>query len=212
MKYLQAHVLNANAEMPAAEILLPEVEVAEKYAVDKMGLDQPVDVVLTNRMAGLLIAEDEVGGRTYAGDFIMMDVERPDFLTEMLVHELAHAVRWQHNAEYIERFFDDLILEGLGVAVEAEFAKERGEKSFFIDTMLQRSDAENEAVLEQLKLELLEARYDNYGIFIEREDLPRWAGYALGFYLVKQYLEKTGKSVFEVLATEYKEFERVLLD
>ena len=180
MKYLQLHVLNANDEMSSSEILSPKVEAAEEYAVDKMGLKHKIDLALTNLMAGLLIPEDQVGGRTYASDFIMMDVERAEFLTEMLVHELAHAIRWQENPEYIQKLFDDLILEGLGVAVEAEYAKNSNEQSFFIRTMMERSDAENQQVLRQLKAELWDARYDNYRIFIEGEGLPRWAGYSLG--------------------------------
>ena len=210
MKYLQLHVLNANDEMSSSEILSPKVEAAEEYAVDKMGLKYKIDLALTNRMAGLLIPEDQVGGRTYASDFIMMDVESAEFLTEMLVHELAHAIRWQENPEYIQRLFDDLILEGLGVAVEAEYAKNSNERSFFIRTMMERSDAENQQVLRQLKAELWDARYDNYRIFIEGEGLPRWAGYGLGYYLVQQYLAKTNKTIFETLATEYAEFENIL--
>lgn len=210
MKYLQLHVLNANDEMSSSEILSPKVEAAEEYAVDKMGLKHKIDLALTNRMAGLLIPEDQVGGRTYASDFIMMDVERAEFLTEMLVHELAHAIRWQENPEYIQKLFDDLILEGLGVAVEAEYAKNSNEQSFFIRTMMERSDAENQQVLRQLKAELWDARYDNYRIFIEGEGLPRWAGYSLGYYLVQQYLAKTNKTIFEILVTEYAEFEDIL--
>ncbi len=33
--------------------------------------------------------------------------------------------------------------------------------------------------------------------FNGNDDLPRWSGYSLGYYLVKKYLEKTGKKIEE---------------
>lgn len=204
--------MKASGELSDEKKILNEVERAEKYAAKQMGLKHKMDLVLTTRMPGLLIREDGVGGRTYASDLIIMDVEdfKTGVLAEMMVHELCHAIHWQENSEYIQRLFDDIILEGIAVAVEAEYASEQDNKTFFIETMTKRTEAENVEILEKLKPELSEARYDNYGIFIEREDLPRWAGYSLGYYLVQQYLEKTGKGVFEILGEQYQDFAKVL--
>ena len=212
MRYIKPHFLNAGEALPDEPKMLAEMERAEQYAVQNMGLKHKIDVVLTTRMPGLMISEDKIGGRTYASDFIMMDVEemKPGALAEMLVHELCHAIRWQDNPEYIQRLLDDIVLEGLAVAVEAEYAKNLPSRTFFIETMLQRAEAENQKILERLRPELNNARYDNYGIFIEREDLPRWSGYSLGYYLVQQYLEETDKQIFDILAEPYQNFAEVL--
>lgn len=36
--------------------------------------------------------------------------------------------------------------------------------------------------------------------------MPRWAGYRLGYYYVKKYLEKTGRSIEEATLDSYKLF------
>ena len=41
-------------------------------------------------------------------------------------------------------------------------------------------------------------------------ELPRWSGYSLGYYLVKKYLEKTGKKIEEVFADKYADFRIIL--
>ena len=54
-------------------------------------------------------------------------------------------------------------------------------------------------------------RLYNLKVFFTGDDeLPRWSGYSLGFYLVKKYLEKTGKKIEDVFADKYDEFRVVL--
>ena len=41
---------------------------------------------------------------------------------------------------------------------------------------------------------------------INVDELPRWAGYSLGYYLVKRYLERTGKKIKEAFFDKYADF------
>ncbi len=41
---------------------------------------------------------------------------------------------------------------------------------------------------------------------INVDELPRWAGYSLGYYFVKEYLERTGKKIEEAFFDKYADF------
>lgn len=107
--------------------------------------------------------------------------------------------------------FDGLIFEGIATYFEAEFVKDRKEKQLFVKTVLERSDEENEKILEKLRDQLDSNYYDYDTIFFNGNDkLPRWAGYSLGYYLVKKYLDKTGKTIEDAFADKYTDFRLAL--
>ena len=188
---------------------------AQEYAFSRLQIDWDIDMLVTNRLYNILIPEDGVGGRTITSDFIEFAINEKKAtegaVAEMMVHELCHAARWGKNDEWINCLFDGLISEGIATCFEVEFVKDSEEKTFFIKTVLQRSDEENEEILGKLRGELNSNEYDYNAIFYNGdENLPRWAGYSLGYYLVKKYLEKTGKTIEEAFADKYDEFRVVL--
>ena len=129
----------------------------------------------------------------------------------MLVHELCHAARWGKNNEWMTSLFDRIINEGIATYFEAEFIKNRNERTVFIQTILERPDEENEKILDQVRDRLDSNEYDYYGVFFTGNNkLPRWSGYSLGYYLVKKYLEKTGKTIEEAFADNYVDFKSIL--
>ena len=172
--------------------------------------------MVTNRLYDALIPEDGVGGRTRTADFIEFAVNQEkateNLISEMLVHELCHAARWGKNNEWMmTSLFDGIISEGIATYFEAEFIKNRNERTIFIKTILGRSDEENEKILDQLRDRLDSNEYDYYEIFFTGNNkLPRWSGYSLGFYLVKKYLEKTGKTIEEAFVDKYVDFKTIL--
>ena len=81
----------------------------------------------------------------------------------------------------------------------------------FIKTILERTDEENEKIYESLREQIDSNYYDYDAIFFNgNDDLPRWAGYSLGYYLVKKYLEKTGKKIEDAFADKYADYRTVL--
>ena len=197
------------------ETIRVAVKTAEDYVFQKLNIDWDIDLLVTNRLYDIIIPEDGVGGRTRGYDFIEFAINEEkatkNLISEMVAHELCHAARWGKNDEWINSLFDGMISEGIATYLEAEFVKNREEKTVFIKTVLERTDEENEKILEKLRDQLDSNYYDYNTIFFNGNDkLPRWSGYSLGYYLVKKYLEKTNKKIEDAFADKYAEFKIAL--
>lgn len=196
------------------EVIKNAVRTAEKYAFQKLKIDWDVDVLITNRIP-MIIPENGAGGYTFSADFIRINIDNDkateNLISENIVHELCHAARWGKNDEWTKSLFDGLIFEGIACTLEAEFAKDKSEKTLFIRNVLERSDKENEKILAEIRDKLDSNEYNYDEIFFNGNDkLPRWSGYSLGFYLVKKYLEKTHKKIEDAFADKYAEFKIAL--
>ena len=216
MSKINVLLTNANGNFDdIKDAILAAVKEVESYAFSRLKIDWDIDVVVSANAYSLIIPEDGVGGYTYASDFIVsaLDLKSmsiPHF-KEMLVHELGHAARWGKNDEWMNTLFDGMISEGVATYFGTEFAKNNSEKQFFTRAMLERSDEENERILNELRGNLDDKNYDYQTIFFTGNDkLPRWSGYSLGYYLVKKYLEKTHKTIEEAFADKYEDFKIVL--
>ena len=197
------------------EIIERAVRTAEEYVFPKLKINWDIDLLVTNRLYDILIPEDGVGGRTRTSDYIEFAINEEkateNLISEMVAHELCHAARWGKNDEWINSLFDGIISEGIATYFEAEFVKDREEKTVFIKTVLERTNEENEEILKELRGQLDSGYYDYNTIFFNGNDkLPRWSGYSLGYFLVKKYLEKTGKKIEDAFADKYEDF-RVIL-
>lgn len=197
------------------EMIKNAIRTAEEYVFPKLKVDWDIDLLVTNRLYDIIIPEDGVGGRTRTSDFIEFAINEEkateNLISEMIAHELCHAARWGKNDEWINSLFDGMISEGIATYLEAEFIKNREEKTLFVKTILERTDEDNERILEELRDKLDSNYYDYDMIFFNGNDkLPRWSGYSLGYYLVKKYLEKTGKKIEEAFADKYADFRTVL--
>ena len=196
------------------EMIENAIKMAEEYVFPKLNIDWDIDVLVTNRIP-MIIPENGAGGYTFSADFIRINIDdkkvTKNLISENVVHELCHAARWGKNDEWIKCLFDGLIFEGLACVLEAEFVKDRSEKSLFIKTILERTDENNEKILEELRDQLDSNHYNYDTIFFNGNDkLSRWSGYSLGYYLVKKYLEKTGKKIEEAFADKYADFRIIL--
>lgn len=196
------------------EIIKTAVKKAEKYVFPKLKIDWDIDILVTNRIP-MIIPENGAGGFTFSADFIRINIDdekaTENLISENVVHELCHAARWGKNDEWIKSLFDGLLFEGLACVLEDEFANNNPEKTLFIKTILERSDEENEKILAVVRDKLDSNEYNYDEIFFNGNDkLPRWAGYSLGYYLVKKYLEKTNKRIEDAFADRYADFKIIL--
>ena len=194
--------------------IINAIKVAESYAFPKLKIDWDIDVLVTNRIP-MIIPENGAGGYTFSADFVRINIDdekaTENLISETVVHELCHAARWGKNDEWIKTLFDGLIFEGLACVLEVEFVKDKAEKTLFIKTILERSNEENKKILALInnKLDLNDYNYEK--IFFNGDDeLPSWAGYSLGYYLVKKYLKRTGRKIENAFADKYAEFRIVL--
>lgn len=174
------------------EMIENAIKMAEEYAFLKLNIDWDIDVLVTNRIP-MIIPENGAGGYTFSADFIRINIDdkkvTENLISENVVHEPCHAARWGKNNEWIKSLFDGLIFEGLACVLEAEFVKDRSEKSLFIKTILERTDEKNEKILEELRGQLDSNHYDYDTIFFNGNDkLSRWSSYSLGYYLAIEKL------------------------
>lgn len=210
-------ITHANGNLDSkVETIVKAVKEAEQYVFPKLKIDWDIDLLVTNRLYDIIIPEDGVGGHTRTSDFIEFAINEEkateNLISEMVAHELCHAARWGKNDEWINSLFDGVINEGIATYFEAEFVKDRTEKTVFIKTILERSDEENEKILEKLRSQLDSNYYDYDTIFFNgSNELPRWSGYSLGYYLVRKYLKKTGKKIEDAFADKYADFNAVVL-
>ena len=193
------------------EMIMNAVEAAKDYVFSKLKVNWDIDLLVTNRLYDIIIPEDGVGGCTRTSDFIEFAIDEKkatkNLISEMVVHELCHAARWGKNDEWINSLFNGVISEGIATYLEAEFVENREEKTVFIKTILERTDDENEKILEKLRSQLGSNCYDYDTIFLNgNNELPRWSGYSLGYYLVKRYLRETHKKIEDAFADKYANF------
>ena len=217
MNKINVLITCANGNLDSrVETIEKAVKEAECYVFPKLKIDWDIDLLVTNRLYDIIISEDGVGGHTQTSDFIELAIDEEkateNLISEMVVHELCHAARWGKNDEWINSLFDGVISEGIATYFEAEFVKDCTEKTVFIKTILKRGDEENEKILEKLCSQLDSKYYDYNTIFFNgSNELPRWAGYSLGYYLVRKYLKKTGKKIENAFADKYADFKAVVL-
>lgn len=172
-------ITHANGNLDSkVETIEKAVKEAKQYAFSKLKIDWGIDLLVTNRLYDIIIPEDGVGGRTKTSDFIEFAIDEEkateNLISEMVAHELCHAARWGKNDEWINSLFDGVISEGIATYFEAEFVKDRTEKTVFIKTILKRSDEENEKILEKLCSQLDLNYYDYNTIFFNgNNELPR---------------------------------------
>ena len=221
MNKINLFITNASGNLAHHERMLrAAVDAAADFVFGNLRIDLTIDLVITDQVYDSTIPEDGVCGRTFSDSFIMFYVD-PEIMTEtkvyeMLVHELSHAARWHENPEFSRTLFDNLILEGLAMSFEEAAIEARGagkEQTFCLTTLQNRGKQEYEKLYKKIS-PLFDKTNDKYNfqeIFISGDaELPRWAGYSLGYYLVKQFLAKTDKTIFQVNALPYQEFRKVL--
>lgn len=196
------------------ELILDTIKKAEEYAFPRLKIDWSIDVVVRNVRRSHSNIKDCVSGHTYEDNLIVLNIEdgfREFEISEVLIHELCHAARWGKNNEWMKTLYDVLIFEGLAVKLADDFSKNNPEQQFYMKTIINRSDEENEKILNLLSDQLQNSSYDYDHIFTGNDtDLPYWAGYSLGYYLVNRYLEKSGKTIEEAFADNYEDIEAIL--
>ncbi len=192
------------------ETIKTAIRTAERYVFPKLKIDWDIDILVTNRIP-MIIPENGAGGYTFSADFIRINIDDKkatrDLISENVVHELCHAARWGKNDEWTKSLFDGLIFEGLACVLEAEFSVDNTEKTLFIKTITERSEKDNEKILELIRDRLDSENYNYDEIFFNgNNELPRWSGYSLGYYLVKKYLKTTSKKIEDAFADKYADF------
>lgn len=147
----------------------------------------------------MVIPEIGVGGYTpnrfllylYLDPVVDIDEEE---IFNTLCHELNHAKRYE-GPGYGQTLLDSMIFEGLATAFEEEVS---GQKAFMPSQLLARS--ETMELVKKMKPHFDDTDFEHFRWFIfdKRGELPRWTGYEIGYYLVRNHLLKENKKASEL--------------
>lgn len=196
---LRIHFLEADGSLAAwREQILTEVQsTAERVGGSVSPSDKaaPVDVIVERR-PGETIPELGLSGTCYRRGLVTvtLDPDNPNFETSLangelrrtLTHELHHSFR-HAICGYGFRLAEVLVTEGLADAFDAEINGGDGNPwnhAIAAEDWLM--------VMELAELELWADAYNHNAWFFgwnsHGNPLPRWAGYSIGYHLVKTYL------------------------
>jgi uncharacterized protein YjaZ len=182
-------------------------------------IDYDIDLVITEPLSILpTIPEDGITARAYKSDYIMLGIDKSqhevseDLLFEIICHEMAHSMRWDRVPEFANTLFENAIMEGLAIVLEETALKSgRTKQQFFLTAVQETSKATIDLITREFKDRLHSKHFDyEKDFFAGDKNLPRWSAYALGYHLVKGYLDKTNDSIFDATIASYSEFKKVL--
>lgn len=111
----------------------------------------------------------------------LLEIELPRSIS----HELHHAVRLKSLPDEPRYLGAALIFEGLATCFETEVWG--GKPSKWAGALSQN---QIDDLLKKVNCELNDANYKQARWFFGSDDIPRWAGYTIGAYLVKEYLKQ----------------------
>lgn len=147
--------------------------------------------------AGILKGERNIG--------VAVDASNPnyDVVSQLMVHEINHLEREKYSS--IETLEEVLVSEGLAQAAEEEAGFALLEPSYF------KSETDRTTSIKSMSAdfgfvvvgERAEKDYDNY--FGVSRNLPDYAGYALGYEMVKLYMMNKGVDLSVATQTPARE-------
>lgn len=121
-------------------------------------------------------------------------------LPKTFAHEIAHAI--SHSLFKWETILDTLVFEGIA----EHFRKKTigGERAPWAKAI---SEKKAEDIIENLeRKELLNIEDQNlyFDLFFGNDEFPQWAGYTIGYVIVKTVLENSGEDINSLIKTEPK--------
>ena len=221
MSRIHLYIANAGKDFTDTDMIAIRraVERAETFVSGVFrSFDYDLDlIVVSSSPTTPTILQDGIGGRTYHSRLIVVALDKSqhepseDFIFETVCHELSHSLRWEKVPEFAETLFDSMVMEGLAVVLEEQAMNQSGYelRQLFLTEVRRTELKEISTMMTVLKNKFDNTEYDYETIFFSGNDLlPRWAGYKLGYYLVKRYLSKTKQTIDQATLASYKELRR----
>lgn len=212
------HIANSNQYFSSDDITIIEnaTNAAEEYISGIFNFDFDVDLMIVAPSQLIsTIPEDGIGARTYSSRLIIICIDKDqaiikqDTVFETICHEMSHSMRWEKLPEHANTLFDGMILEGLAVLLEEKALLDTGRQSkqFFLQEVQNTGKEQIDSMTGILKNDFFSEVYDYQTVFFTGKDnLPRWAGYKLGYYFTKKYLAEKQISVEEATTQSYLDF------
>jgi uncharacterized protein YjaZ len=204
---IKLHILKASERLEKFEADINKAfEAGINDVQNKLTLPR-LDVVVVDD-ADMAIAETGVGGSAPNAHVLYIYIN-PNFanleavleleIRSTLAHELHHCARWA-AVGYGTTLLEAIVSEGLADHFDIE-VNGGSPKPWSIAL----SEDELQSTILKAK-ESFNSDYNHSDWFYGSKEIPRWAGYSLGFKIVGEYINKTGKSASELVATSHTEF------
>ena len=214
-KFIVPHIMSSNGDLDNIEkvILTGAIADVEQFFNSHYVIDRHIDVAFSRGFYRLAIVEDGIGGRCFTDSCIVIGFSQSDtpprsIIAEMLCHEVAHATRWNLNDQYSGAFIYDAIFEGLAICIQEQFALDHSPSTTFLNVMHRRyqDEAFNARLIKGTRPVWHMDHFDHNALFYTgNKQLPRWAAYSLGYFIVKQAIEQSGKDIFTLLDANYED-------
>ncbi len=206
---IKLHILNEGGRLAHySPVITSGFEIGVKDVREKLAITG-VDVVVADNPASA-IPETGVGGFAPTGHIVYINID-PNFIgleqvleaeiKSTLAHELHHCARFQ-SVGYGKTLLEALVSEGLADHFDMEI-NGGAPKPWSIAVQ----GEELRQLTERAKQEFTNKKYhhDQWFFGSEKESIPRWAGYSIGFHIIGEYISKTGKqssTLVSVTATD----------
>jgi len=213
---IQIYILDAASNLKSQRDLLRKyARLAVRKVQRKIALDN-IDIVIRESESPELFKDiDGIGGVCPTGNFVLLNIDRnhPSFrispgklIEKTLIHELHHAARMQAG-----------VLMGKGSFLEQLFSE--GLADYFVYELTGGLGKWIPAMTTEDKMKLMRRVKRKYSKDFTQKDhrdwfvrgsksqrIPQFAGYAIGFELVKNFLTKNPeKSAASLVATPVEE-------
>lgn len=195
----------------ADDALLKRIEAAFTKSVDAIKEKMPVsDINVIVMFSPFTIPELGITGFTPTANTILITIDssNPNLMTDfetkftmMLGHEMHHAMRWR-GPGYGMSLKETLISEGLATRFEEELSG----KAPFYAHMIDKKNLQD--IFNRAKAEF-SGIYNHMEWFItgsEERNLPRHAGYSLGYHLADRFVKAHRKPPSQLYNTKADEF------
>jgi uncharacterized protein YjaZ len=191
-----------------------EIQFAAEKALAKAKSIFNVDDVLVEikEDPNKVILETGVGGYTPNSHtiFVYYDSTNKNFrenprekIKSTVTHEFHHAVRNRTYNWKEDTLLGAMITEGLADHFDIEV---NGGEPKPWSVVLKDVEIERIKVIANPEFNSREYNHSEWFFGSQERNIPRWAGYAIGFKLVDSYLKKSGKKASELVAEPAKSF------
>ncbi len=200
------HILNASGKLaPIKEDLVKIIRKTVTRAKRYLPL-QSLDILVMESLHPAALKDmDGMGGYCPSKHRIelSLDLKHPSIkknlkstLKKSLLHELHHAARWSKVKTLDDRLIDILVSEGLADCFVEELT---GHKPIWTQTVKGKRLIQ---LTKRMQREYMSTTYSYEDWFIvgsKKRTIPRWTGYAVGYALIKDYLEAENKTASELV-------------
>lgn len=211
----QIHILNANKSLTSYRRLIKELALEALDEFKHYSTFKPIDIVIANN-PHMVVPGTGIGGYCSTAhelyipiDSSLKDIEKQlqNDLKPTIFHEMAHIVRLQADINFGPgaSLADNAIGEGL-----ADHLSKSAYPNRLQPWTKPPKKKDYEKTIRIFK-KMADSQYYDHDLWFygsKPNEIPHWAGYAIGFLLVEKYINRTNKKIEQLLLETTNSFKQ----